>query len=104
LKEKASAVMTINEVLRATGGDLIRGASEKTFQGVSTDSRQLQEGNLFLCLRGENFDGHRFLAAAAAAGAAGFVIQKDAAEELFWIPSRPWGRSPDSGEENWMFR
>jgi UDP-N-acetylmuramoyl-tripeptide--D-alanyl-D-alanine ligase len=83
LKEKAAAVMTISEVLRATGGALIRGESEKTFQGVSTDSRQLQEGNLFLCLRGENFDGHRFLAAAAAAGAAGFVIQKDAAEELY---------------------
>lgn len=83
MKEQASAVMTISEVLRATGGDLIRGESEKTFQGVSTDSRHLQEGNLFLCLRGENFDGHRFLAAAASAGAAGFVIQKDAAEELF---------------------
>ena len=83
MKEKASAVMTISEVLRATGGTLIRGESEKTFQGVSTDSRQLQEGNLFLCLRGENFDGHRFLAAAAAAGAAGFVIQKDAGEELY---------------------
>jgi UDP-N-acetylmuramoyl-tripeptide--D-alanyl-D-alanine ligase len=83
LKEKASAVMTISEVLKATGGSLIRGGAEKTFQGVSTDSRQLQEGNLFLCLRGENFDGHRFLAAAAAAGAAGFVIQKDTAEELY---------------------
>ena len=33
-------------------GRLIRGESEKIFQGVSTDSRQMQEGNLFLCLRG----------------------------------------------------
>jgi UDP-N-acetylmuramoyl-tripeptide--D-alanyl-D-alanine ligase len=82
LKEKKAAVMTISEVLRATGGILTKGEPEKTFQGVSTDSRQLQEGNLFLCLRGENFDGHRFLAAAAAAGAAGFVIQKDAGETL----------------------
>jgi UDP-N-acetylmuramoyl-tripeptide--D-alanyl-D-alanine ligase len=75
--------MTISEVLKATGGILIRGESGRTFQGVSTDSRQLQKGNLFICLRGENFDGHRFLAAAAAAGAAGFVIEKNAGEDLF---------------------
>ena len=82
MKEKKAAVMTISEVLRATGGILTKGEPEKTFQGVSTDSRTLQEGNLFLCLSGENFDGHRFLAAAAAAGAAGFVMQKDAGETL----------------------
>lgn len=75
--------MTISEALKATGGLLIRGESGRTFQGVSTDSRQLQKGNLFLCLRGENFDGHRFLAAAAAAGATGFVIEKNAGEDLF---------------------
>lgn len=74
--------MTISDVMRATGGILTRGEPESTFEGVSTDSRQLQQGNLFLCLRGENFDGHRFLAAAAAAGAAGFVIQKNAGKDL----------------------
>lgn len=83
MKEKTSAVMTISEVVKATGGALIRGRDEKAFQGVSTDSRQLQEGNLFLCLRGENFDGHQFIKAAASAGAAGFVIQKDAAEDHY---------------------
>jgi UDP-N-acetylmuramoyl-tripeptide--D-alanyl-D-alanine ligase len=77
---KTSVVMTFDEALRATGGSLIRGEAEKIFQGVSTDSRTLQDGNLFVCLRGENFDGHRFLAAAA--GAAGFVIQKDAGEQI----------------------
>jgi UDP-N-acetylmuramoyl-tripeptide--D-alanyl-D-alanine ligase len=83
LKEKTSAVMTISEVLKATGGTLTRGKAEGALQGVSTDSRQLQPGNLFLCLRGEHFDGHRFLAEAAAAGASGFVIQKDVPEALF---------------------
>jgi UDP-N-acetylmuramoyl-tripeptide--D-alanyl-D-alanine ligase len=76
LKEETSAVMTISDVLNATGGILLRGDVERTFQGVSTDSRRLQKGNLFLCLRGENYDGHHFLTAAAAAGAAGFVIEK----------------------------
>ncbi len=88
MKEEASAVMTISEVLKATGGILTRGVPECTFEGVSTDSRTLQKGNLFICLRGENFDGHRFLAAAAAAGAAGFVIQRDAAENIVGIQEK----------------
>jgi UDP-N-acetylmuramoyl-tripeptide--D-alanyl-D-alanine ligase len=88
LKDKVFTVMTIGEALRATGGCLIRGESERLFYGVSTDSRTLQEGNLFLCLRGENFDGHHFLAAAAVAGASGFVIQKDAGETLIGMQEK----------------
>lgn len=80
MKANAFAVMKIGEALRATGGRLVQGESDKVFYGVSTDSRTLQQGNLFVCLRGETFDGHHFLAAAAAAGASGFVIQKDAGE------------------------
>ncbi|MBA4395928.1 MAG: UDP-N-acetylmuramoyl-tripeptide--D-alanyl-D-alanine ligase [Syntrophus sp. (in: bacteria)] len=80
MKEKTDAVMTIREALQATGGILIRGEPDSTFEGVSTDSRQIGKGNIFLCLRGENFDGHRFLAAAVASGAAGIVIQRDAPE------------------------
>ncbi|MFH1079252.1 MAG: UDP-N-acetylmuramoyl-tripeptide--D-alanyl-D-alanine ligase [Pseudomonadota bacterium] len=83
MRDKASTVMTIGEALTATGGCLIRGGSDTLFYGVSTDSRTLRKGNLFICLRGENFDGHRFLAAAATAGAAGFVVQKDAGEDLY---------------------
>lgn len=80
--------MTISEVLRATGGTLVRGESDRLFYGVSTDSRTTQEGNLFLCLRGENFDGHHYLTAAAAAGASGFVIQKDAGETLIGMQEK----------------
>lgn len=88
LRQNASAIMTISEVLSATGGSLIRGESEKVVQGVSTDSRQMQEGNLFICLKGENFDGHHFLAAAAAAGAAAFVIQNDPGRDLYKVPEK----------------
>jgi UDP-N-acetylmuramoyl-tripeptide--D-alanyl-D-alanine ligase len=48
---------------RASGGDAL-------FTGVSTDSRNLREGDLFVALRGERFDGHGFLKAAATAKAA----------------------------------
>ena len=46
------------------------------FTAVSSDSRALQRGELFFALRGERFDGHAFLAAAARAGAAGAVIDR----------------------------
>jgi UDP-N-acetylmuramoyl-tripeptide--D-alanyl-D-alanine ligase len=52
---------------RASGGDAL-------FSGVSTDSRSLREGDLFVALRGERFDGHGFLKAAATAKAAAAMV------------------------------
>ncbi len=46
------------------------------FSGISTDTRTLGPGALFVALAGERFDGHRFLDAARAAGAAGAVVRK----------------------------
>src|SRR5690606_34508420 len=43
---------------------------------VTTDSRTLAAGSLFVALKGENFDGHSFVEAAAAAGAAGALVEK----------------------------
>ena len=50
--------------------------NEQTFSGISTDSRSIQPGALFLALVGERFDGHDHLAAAAAAGATGAVVRQ----------------------------
>jgi UDP-N-acetylmuramoyl-tripeptide--D-alanyl-D-alanine ligase len=52
---------------RASGADAL-------FTGVSTDSRSIKEGDLFVALRGENFDGHDFLKSAAAAKAAAVMV------------------------------
>jgi UDP-N-acetylmuramoyl-tripeptide--D-alanyl-D-alanine ligase len=52
---------------RASGGDAL-------FTGVSTDTRSLREGDLFVALRGERFDGHQFLKGAAAAKAAAAMV------------------------------
>jgi len=51
------------------------GAGSLTFDGVSTDTRTLAPGQLFVPLVGERFDGHAHLAAAEAAGAAGSLWQ-----------------------------
>ncbi len=50
--------------------------AEARFSAVSTDSRRIGRGELFVALRGERYDGHEFLAAAAAAGAAGAIVDQ----------------------------
>jgi UDP-N-acetylmuramoyl-tripeptide--D-alanyl-D-alanine ligase len=47
------------------------------FDGICTDSRKLQAGQLFVALVGENFDGHEFVAQAIAQGAVAAVVQSD---------------------------
>ena len=58
-------------VLRGT----CRGA-DCEFTGVSTDSRSIGKGELFVALRGERFDGHAFIAAVAEAGAAAAMVDQ----------------------------
>jgi UDP-N-acetylmuramoyl-tripeptide--D-alanyl-D-alanine ligase len=68
-----SALWTSEEIAVATGG----GASvpfEAT--GVTFDSREVQPGDLFVALPGTVHDGHKFVAAALATGAAGAVVSQ----------------------------
>jgi UDP-N-acetylmuramoyl-tripeptide--D-alanyl-D-alanine ligase len=58
----------------AMGGVLSGG--DAAFSNVSTDSRTLIAGELFVALSGPNFDGHDFVAAAAERGAAGAVVAR----------------------------
>jgi UDP-N-acetylmuramoyl-tripeptide--D-alanyl-D-alanine ligase len=46
------------------------------FEGVSTDSRSLETGNIFVALRGERIDAHRFLPDVAQKGAAAAVAEQ----------------------------
>lgn len=65
------------EVRRALG---LEGSAEvQAFAGVSTDTRKIGQGDLFVALKGERFDGHEFLGAAAEAGATGAVVSDPAA-------------------------
>lgn len=50
--------------------------ADATFDGVSTDSRQVSIGNLFVALRGERFDAHDFLNEVAAKGVAAVVVER----------------------------
>lgn len=52
------------------------------FTGVSTDTRSLKKGDLFVALKGPNFDGHLFLAEALGAGAVGAIVSRPIATAL----------------------
>ncbi len=53
-------MFTIAEIVAATGGELI-GSAAGAVCGISTDSRKIRPGELFVPLRGERFDGHNYL-------------------------------------------
>ena len=52
------------------------------FTGVSTDSRKLQSGDLFVALRGESFDGHDYLEQVAAGGSVGALVSSPGSLDL----------------------
>lgn len=62
--------------VRAALGLAGSGAEPLTFTGVSTDSRQVEAGQLYVALVGESFDGHDFVADALAKGALGAVVSR----------------------------
>ena len=79
-------ILSAEEILRATGGASLRGGLGWSCLGISTDTRTLTAGNLFIALAGENFDGHRYLNEAAKRGASGLLIHADAADKLAAVP------------------
>jgi len=78
---------SLAEVAAACQGRLVRGSPDQRLLGVSLDSRQTQPGQVFIALKGEQHDGHDFIPAAVAAGAAAVVA------------SPSWIRAPDTGRD-----
>jgi len=68
--------LKIKEIIKATGGNLISGNPLLKVWNISTDTRTLLKGDLFIALKGENFDGHAFLEEAFEKGAIGAVVSK----------------------------
>jgi UDP-N-acetylmuramoyl-tripeptide--D-alanyl-D-alanine ligase len=64
----------MSDVAAATGGRLA--GADAAIAGVSTDSRTIEPGMLFVALAGERFDGNEFVADAAQRGAGGAVVSK----------------------------
>lgn len=74
----------LSRVAEVTGGQLV--GQDLSLQGVTTDTRAVAAGQLFIALRGERFDAHDFLDAAVAAGA-GALLVADAARIPAGVPA-----------------
>ncbi len=64
--------VTLDEIAEATGGKILC-AAQRDFSGLSIDSRTIKNGELFIPLKGLNFDGHDFLREALLVGAGALV-------------------------------
>ena len=54
----------------------VLGSADKVITDITADSRVVQAGSLFICLRGATVDGHKFLAMAAAKGAVAALVEE----------------------------
>jgi UDP-N-acetylmuramoyl-tripeptide--D-alanyl-D-alanine ligase len=67
--------LPISEIAKFAGASVSSGDGSVVIDKIRTDSRTLKRGELFVALRGENFDGHNFVEAVAKAGAAGAIVE-----------------------------
>lgn len=68
--------LDVRTVAEITGGHLMQNGASVELQGISTDSRTIQPGDLFVPLRGKNFDGHDYLTQAVQQGAAACLSEE----------------------------
>ena len=75
--------LTLSQIAQFAGASLSSGDGTVVINKVSTDSRTIKPGELFVALRGENFEGHDFIEAGAKAGATGALV------DLNWAGNVP---------------
>ena len=68
-------MLLLTRVLKAVGGASAGWIEGVTVRGVSTDTRTIREGDLFVALRGPTYDGHAFVRDAFARGAAAALVE-----------------------------
>ncbi len=66
--------LSLFQIAEWVDGALIQGVPAATADRISTDSRKVGEGDLFVALKGDRFDGHKFLGDVAASGAGAMLL------------------------------
>lgn len=66
---------TLQEIVAVLPEVQVIGNVEKIITDVTADSREVQAGSLFICLKGAHVDGHKYLAQAAEAGAVAALVE-----------------------------
>ncbi|OGV97310.1 MAG: hypothetical protein A3I04_01760 [Nitrospinae bacterium RIFCSPLOWO2_02_FULL_39_110] len=72
---------TIEEILKATNGTLLMGSGPLGYPSISIDSRTIRSGELFIAIKGKNFDGHNFVAQSLMKGGSGAIVSDRALME-----------------------
>ena len=75
----------LRELFEGLDAELSEGAGEQEVWDVTCDSRRVGRGSLFIATRGERFDGHDFVPAAAAAGAVAAVVEKPPKSQIPFV-------------------
>lgn len=69
--------MKLEKILADLDYSLVRGSLDKEIQSVENDSRNISMGTLFFCIKGANFDGHKFASQVVSDGACALVVEDD---------------------------
>ena len=81
-----TANFSLQEIVQATGGALRQTGSCTRFVGVTTDSRTAQNGQIYVPLKGDKFDGHDFIEGALKRGVGALVAAANWARRR----DKPW--------------
>jgi UDP-N-acetylmuramoyl-tripeptide--D-alanyl-D-alanine ligase len=90
---------SLSEFAQTCAGELF--GADRAFTGVSTDTRTLRPGELFVALRGPRFNANDFVAAAATAGAAGAVVDSRVERDVAQILVKDTQAALTSGAAAW---
>ena len=74
--------LSISQIVDFAGARLEQGDGNASVERVSTDSRTLKKGELFVALHGQNFDGHKFVEDVAKSGGAGSIVDLNWREKV----------------------
>lgn len=69
--------LKINEIIKCLDGRTRNISNDIEIKGISTDSRNIQKGELFIALTGNSFDGHNFINEVFKRGAAAAIVSKN---------------------------
>lgn len=68
--------LTLNEVIKASNGEILFKNCDGIFNKVSTDTRKIEKGSLFIALKGENFNGNDYVVEAIKKGASVIIVDE----------------------------
>ena len=74
--------IAVNNLAAATGARTVTGEADRVCRGCVIDSRQVEEGTIFVAFPGENVDGNDFASRAVQSGAGAVVMTREPEAEL----------------------